>query len=283
LLSTEEQLAFDKIISFLVFMDSLLVSAIPSINEYITLPEIKLLLSIHAFQEALHSQSYGYILETVVPAEKRRHIYDLAINDEHMKSRNQYIASFYQVFVDNPTDVNFLRVIMAEYLLEGIYFYSGFAFFYNLARLGKMTGVGTEIKYINRDESAHMTLFQNIFKELRKEKPELFDEDTIEELRGMCKTAVDHEVAWATYAYGECAPGLNPEIIQTYIRYLSNNRLRNLKLEPIWPEVKNNPIPFITRMATFNGTKTDFFEEKPINYSKAGADLKLDDLDDFEL
>lgn len=282
-MTPDEQAAFDKIISFLIFMDSLLTSAIPAINNYITIPEVKLLLSIHAFQEALHSQSYGYILESVVSADKRRHIYDLALTDEHMKKRNAYIAGFYQRFIDQPTDHHFVRVIMAEYLLESIYFYSGFAFFYNLARTGRMTGVATEIKYINRDEVTHMTLFQNIFKELRSERPDLFDDATLEELRGMCRTAVEHEVAWATYAFADIVPGLNPELLDQYIKYLSNNRLRILKMDPIWPEIKNNPIPFVTTMSSFNGTKTDFFEEKPINYSKAGADLKLDDLDDFDL
>ena len=99
----------------------------------------------------------------------------------------------------------------------------------------------------------------------------------------MCRTAVEHEVAWATYAFADIVPGLNPELLDQYIKYLSNNRLRILKMDPIWPEIKNNPIPFVTTMSSFNGTKTDFFEEKPINYSKAGADLKLDDLDDFDL
>jgi len=281
-LSPDEQDAFDKIISFLIFMDSLLTSAIPSINDYITIPEVKLLLSIHAFQEALHSQSYGYILETVVSAEKRRHIYDLALKDEQMKARNSYIANFYHLFNCTPTPQNFLSVVMAEYLLESIYFYSGFAFFYNLARQGKMTGVATEIKYINRDEVTHMTLFQNIFKELRNERPELFTRETEQSLREMCRTAVEHEIAWATYAFANVVSGLNVELIDTYIKYLSNNRLRNLKLEPIWPEIQHNPIPFVTTMSSFNATKTDFFEEKPINYSKAGADLKLDDLDELD-
>jgi ribonucleoside-diphosphate reductase beta chain len=282
-LTSDEQDAFDKVISFLVFMDSLLTSALPNIADYVTLPEVRLLLTIHAFQEALHSQSYGYILETVVPAEKRRKIYDIAITDEHLKKRNEHITSYYQMFMDFPTTTNFIRVIFANYLLESLFFYSGFSFFYNLARNGKMTGVGTEIKYINRDEVTHMTLFQNIFKELEKEYPEDFRGFALSEFREMTRVAVEHEIEWSEYAFGDRIQGLSSHLIAQYIKYTANQRLKNLKIEILYPEVTKNPLPFINKMSSFNDTKTDFFEEKPINYSKSGADLDLDGLDDVDL
>ena len=283
LLSDTEKASFDKIISFLVFLDSLQTIALPNISDYVTLPEVKLLLSVQTYQEAIHSQSYSYVLESVVSAEKRRHIYDIAIEDPHLRKRNEYIANIYQKFVDEPNDRNFARILMADFLLEGIYFYSGFAFFYNLARLGKMTGVGVEIKYINRDENTHLHLFTQLLKELQKERPDLFTVYDIEEFRQMTKTAVENEVAWAEYAFATTTQGLHVEVMDKYIKYIANARLRAINFEPLYPEVKNNPIPFITRMSSFNGTKTDFFEEKPINYAKASADLKLDDLDEMDL
>jgi ribonucleoside-diphosphate reductase beta chain len=150
MLTDGERDAFDKIISFLVFLDSLQTVNLPNINDYVTLPEVSLLLSIQTYQEAIHSQSYGYILESVVPAEKRPYIYDIAVRNPYLVKRNKYIADLYQEFIDHQSERGFGRVCMANYILEGIYFYSGFAFFYNLARFGKMTGVATEIKYINR-------------------------------------------------------------------------------------------------------------------------------------
>ena len=49
-----------------------------------------------------------------------------------------------------------LRTMIANYILEGVYFYSGFMFFYNLGRIGKMPGSVQEIRYINRDENTHL-------------------------------------------------------------------------------------------------------------------------------
>ncbi|KIL35104.1 ribonucleotide-diphosphate reductase subunit beta [Cohnella kolymensis] len=282
-LEPAERETFDKVISFLVFLDSLQTVNLPNINEYVTLPEVNLLLNIQTYQEALHSQSYGYILESIVGAQRQREIYEIAIKDPYLLRRNRYIADCYQEFIDEQTEKGFAKVMMANYILEGIYFYAGFSFFYNLARFGKMTGVGTEIKYINRDELTHLALFQNMFRELRSECPGIFTPAFEEELRDMMRRAVAHEIEWGEYAFGDRIQGLNSGLIRDYIRYLSNFRLEAIGLTPLYPEEVEDPLPFIRQFTQFNQTKTDFFEEKVINYAKGGSDLDLDALDDFEL
>lgn len=282
-LTDDERDTFDKIISFLVFLDSLQTVNLPNINDYVTLPEVNLLLNIQTYQEAIHSQSYGYILESVVGAERTNKIYDIALKDKFLIERNKHIVDYYQEFIDNQSEQGFVKVCMANYILEGIYFYAGFSFFYNLARLGKMTGVATEIKYINRDELSHVALFQNIFRELRNENPHIFTEEFNEQLRGMMRLAVEHEIKWGSYAIGDKIQGLNDKLISQYIKYLSNFRLEAIGLKPLYPEIKDDPLPFIRQFTNFNQTKTDFFEEKVINYAKSSGDLKLDDLDSFEL
>lgn len=282
-LETAERDAFDKIISFLVFLDSLQTVNLPNINDYVTLPEVNLLLNIQTYQEALHSQSYGYILESIVGADRQQEIYEIAVKDSFLLKRNRYIADCYQEFMDCQSDRGFAKVMMANYILEGIYFYAGFSFFYNLARFGKMTGVGTEIKYINRDELTHLSLFQNMFRELRTERPELFTGELEFELRHMMKQAVEYEIEWGQYAIGDRIQGLNNRLVGEYIRYLSNYRLQAIGLAPLYPEADKDPLPFIRQFTQFNQTKTDFFEEKVINYAKGGSDLNLDALDDLDL
>ncbi len=89
-------------------------------------------------------------------------------------ARNTFIGNCYNEFQERKDAPTLLRVMMANYILEGIYFYSGFMFFYNLSRNGKMSGSAQEIRYINRDENTHLWLFRNIITELQKEQPELF-------------------------------------------------------------------------------------------------------------
>jgi ribonucleoside-diphosphate reductase beta chain len=58
----EEKDAYDGILSFLVFLDSIQTNNIPNISNYITAPEVNLILAIQTYQEAIHSQSYQYII-----------------------------------------------------------------------------------------------------------------------------------------------------------------------------------------------------------------------------
>jgi len=268
-LSPEERQSYDKIISFLIFLDSLQTANLPNINEYITAPEVNLILTIHTFQEAVHSQSYSYILDSVCSAEARDRIYNEWREDKHLLARNRFITDLYERFLEDPSEANLLRTIMANYILEGIYFYSGFSFFYALGRQGKMLGTVSEIKYIQRDELTHLALFRHIFRELRRERPELFDADSIEELRAMMRTAAEHEIAWGQYITANRIAGLSDELIDRYIKYLANERLKALDLEPLYPDVVDHPMKWVEAFSNMNGMKTDFFEQKVTNYTKS--------------
>lgn len=276
-LSPAERRAFDKTISFLNFLDSIQCENLPNIADYITAPEVNSLLNIQTFQEEIHAQSYSYVLDSVCSPQTRENIYDEWRNDKHLLARNKFIADLYQQFVDNPNDRNFIRTVMANYLLESLYFYSGFSFFYTLARQGKMTGTATMIRYIQRDELTHVVLFQNIFKELRVENPDTFTPELIEELREMMRTAVEHEISWGQYITNNEILGLNNDIIERYIKYLSNQRLKALGIEILYPEQVEHPMKWVENFSNLNSTKTDFFEQKVTNYTKSSG-LNFGDL-----
>ena len=270
-LTQGERNAFDKIIAFLNFLDSIQSENLPNLSRYITAPEVSSLLNIQAFQEEIHAQSYSYILDTVTNPVTRDKIYDQWREDEHLLKRNRFIANIYQKFNEDASTDNFIRVVIANYILEGIYFYSGFSFFYTLARQGKMTATSTIFKYINRDEITHLVLFQNIIKELRKENPEIFSEGLDEEIREMMRTGVEHEIAWGQYVTNNEIMGINNTLIEQYIKYLSNLRLRAIGIKELYPEITKNPMGWIESFSDLNSTKTDFFEAKVTNYTKAAV------------
>lgn len=108
-LTPEEQRAYKGILSFLIFLDSIQTVNLPNFSEYITAPEVNLILSIQAYQEAIHSQSYATILETVVDSQEREEIYYFWREDKHLLERNTFIGGIYQDFIDSPTDKNLFR------------------------------------------------------------------------------------------------------------------------------------------------------------------------------
>ncbi len=279
LLSDDVRKTYDKILSFLVFLDSMQTANLPNISAYITANEINLCLSIQAFQETVHSQSYSYMLDTICEPQKRIEVLYQWKNDEHLLKRNKYIGDLYNQFQDHQDVHSFMRVVIANYILEGIYFYSGFMFFYNLGRNNKMPGSAQEIRYINRDENTHLWLFANIIKELQKENPELFTEELKKEYRNMILEGCSQEIAWAHYVIGDRIPGLTISIVEDYIKYLGNLRCRDIGLAPIYDEKYNKEpesMKWVSQYSNANMIKTDFFEARSTAYAKSGA--LVDDL-----
>lgn len=277
-LSEAERTAYNKILSFLIFLDSIQTANLPNVGEYITANEINLCLTIQAFQEAVHSQSYGYMLDTICSPEERIDILYQWREDEHLLKRNTFIGNLYNEFQLHKDELHLMKVMIANYILEGIYFYSGFMFFYNLGRNAKMGGSVQEIRYINRDENTHLWLFRNMILELKKEEPHLFTEELMEEYRTMLKTGVEEEIAWGSYVIGNEIEGLTISMVEEYIKYLGNLRSDNLGLGILYPGFEEEPksMEWVSAYANANLIKTDFFEAKSTAYAKSTA--LVDDL-----
>lgn len=151
-LSDSEKTAYDKVLAQLIFMDSIQTNnLVDNMNPFITSPEVNLILVRHAFEEALHAQSYAVMVDSI--SQNSKEIYDLWRKDAKLKSKNDAIAKTYSSLSEDPTDENIIKAMFANQILEGIYFYSGFAYIYTLARSGKMLGSAQMIRFIQRDEN----------------------------------------------------------------------------------------------------------------------------------
>lgn len=267
-LSAEEQRAYKGILSFLTFLDSIQTVNLPHFSDYVTSPEVNLILSIQAYQEAIHSQSYATILETVVDSKERDEIYYFWRTDSVLLERNKYIGQIYQDFLDNPSDANFFRGVVANFLLESIYFYNGFAFFDTLVDHMKMLATGRMIAYIRRDELTHVTIFANLIREIKKEFPALYDEKLVLD---MMKTAVEQEITWGKHILGDKIVGINGQTTESYTRWLANKRLAMLNIPPLYPEAIDNPYKHLDRLQDVNSDKGNFFETTVVNYTQSSS------------
>jgi ribonucleoside-diphosphate reductase beta chain len=271
-LTDTEKVAYDKVLAQLIFMDSLQTNnLIDNVNPFITSPEINLVLVRQSFEEALHSQSYAVMVDSI--SQNSDEIYQLWRTDMMLKSKNDAIAKVYEELSSNPTDTAMLKAMFANQILEGIYFYSGFTYLYTLARSGKMLGSAQMIRFIQRDEVTHLVLFQNMINATKKERPELFTPQLIEEVYEMFKSAVRLESEWGKYITQGQILGLTDDIIEQYIQYLADDRLKAVGLKPLYNVT--HPIKWVDNFSKFNDQKTNFFEGNVTNYSKGS--LNLDD------
>ncbi len=263
-----EQRAYKWILSFLIFLDSIQTVNLPNFSDYITAPEVNLLLAIQTYQEAIHSQSYATILETVVDGKIRDEIYYFWRDDKVLLDRNKFIGGIYQDFIDNPNEKNLFRWIIGNYLLEWLYFYNWFAFFDTLADQAKMVATDRMINYIRRDELTHVTLFANIIKEIKKEFPKTYDENLILE---MMEEAVNEEIKWSKHIIAWSVIGMSDTNIENYTKWLANQRLTLIWVKPLYPEVITNPFKHLDRLQDNNSEKWNFFESTVTNYTQSSS------------
>jgi len=278
-LTPDEQQAFEDIISFLVFLDSIQTNNLPNISEYITAPDIVYVLARQTYDEAIHSKSYGWILSSLFDKNKADEIVYRWRENPLLLKRNALIAEIYQEHKDNPTNLSLLKTIVANYLLEGLYFYNGFQFFHNLQSRGLMAGTDTQIRYIQRDEIQHCNIFKNIINEIRAENPEFIGENE-EMIYEMFIQAVEIEIEFSQDIIGDKILGMNKQSIEDYAHYLGNMRLKHIGLEEIFPKKKNpyNHLELIAGIDDEASNRSNNFEVTSINYKNMSVIDGWDDI-----
>jgi len=272
-LTEPEKRMYDLVLSQLIFMDSLQTNNLmDNINPYITAPEINAILSRQSYEEANHSKSYAVMVESI--SDNTNEIYDMWKTDAKLLEKNRFIANTYKNLSGDINDKKIVLAMFANQILEGLYFYAGFAAMYALGKSGKMLGSSQMIKFIQRDEVTHLLLFQNLINSTKKERPELFTNELEQEVREMFRQAVDLEASWGAYITQGQILGFTKDIIRQYIEYLADRRLEAVGYEPEY-NVKH-PIPWVDGYSSFNDQRTNFFEGNVVNYSKGSIDF-----DDF--
>lgn len=271
-LTAGEKRMYDLVWSQLISMDSFQTNNLAdNINPYITAPEINAVLARQAYEEANHSKSYAVMVEAI--CDNTDLIYEMEKYDETLREKNDFISSIYEELAGDVDDNKILLAMVANQILEGVYFYSGFTAIYALARAGKMLGSAQMIRFIQRDEITHLLLFQNMINSVRKERPDLFHDGNINKIYDMFKKAGDLEIKWGKYITQNQIMGFTDDIIEEYIHYLVDQRLSAINLNKLYNA--KHPIKWVDDFSKFNDQKSNFFESKVTNYSKGS--ISFDD------
>lgn len=258
-LTEDEDDAVKNTLSFLIFLDSFQSNNLPNIKEFTTCPGVANLIGIQLFQEIIHSQSYQVILDALYPFVTREEIYNKWRTNANLLKRNEFIAGIANEFLEKKDMDSFKRVLVANFILEGIYFYNGFNLFYQLASRQKLMQTSKMIKYIENDELTHMGMFKNILREVCD--PVGKDREMIV---SMIEQAVEHEVEWNHSIYGNRILGISESSSEQYVKWLANDRAALLGIPAIYEGV-SNPYKYLD-----GATRENFFEVGAVTeYAKA--------------
>ncbi|SDQ10680.1 ribonucleotide-diphosphate reductase subunit beta [Virgibacillus salinus] len=278
LLTKTDQDAYLKIIGLLSTLDAPQTRTALLFSLYASDPSVQSIMAVIAQQEAVHNESYSYVLSSVVSLDEQNEAFQLGRNDPVLIKRNDNLMQQYNAFVDEPSMENILKTMVFTGLLEGMFFYSGFAFFYNLARQNKMVGTSTMISYINRDELEHGRFIAELFRATLDENPELNTASFSDWIYEQFKESVELETEWSRYVLAD-VEGIDLDEMSGYIKYRANKMLRMMGLSEIYPDHTDNPMKWIRAYVdNFDGTKTDFFEQKSRQYTKTSDLNGFDDL-----
>ena len=280
---------------------------------YCSLPELEAAMNIWQTMEMIHSRSYTHIIKNVYadPSE----VFDKILEDEKILSRAQSVTRAYDEFIqaaqiygtgnmwkegwsDSPTatwelhDIKrkLYRAVANVYILEGIRFYVSFACSFAFGELKLLEGSAKIIGLIARDESQHMTITQNILNKWRDgDDPEMVEiaEQEEENVYQMFRDCVEEEKSWAEYLFKDGSIiGLNDKLLQKYVEWTANRRLKSIGLKAIFETpISNNPLPWTAHWLSSKGMQVAPQETEVESYliGSIKQDVKKDTFAGFQL
>lgn len=255
--------AYRKALAFLSNLDGIQLNNLTTnIGKHITSPEVQMCIVRQSWEECQHVLSYAQMIESI--GFDPEQVYWEFETDDLLAAKNKYITESSEVVGRNFTPENFVKAVVANIALEGIYFFNGFLVFYTLERQGIMRNSANMVKLVQRDEETHLTLFINMWNTLRQERPELFTKELIAECRKIIRLSAELEIQWGKWMISEGVMGLTDVIVEDFIRYLADTRLQAIGLEKLYEAT--NPVPWFFDASNVNNGDTNFFESKPSAY-----------------
>jgi ribonucleoside-diphosphate reductase beta chain len=279
-LSEDERRIVERNLGFFVTADSLAANNIVlGTYRHITAPECRQFLLRQAFEEAIHTHAYQYIVESLSLDEGE--IFNAYNEIPSIRDKDNFLIPFINTLTDETfhtgtmeNDQKLLRsLIVFATMMEGLFFYVGFVQIFALGRQNKMPGSSEQYQYILRDESMHCNFGIDLINGIKFENPHLWTKAFQEEIRELMHTACDLEYRYAEDTMPRGILGLNAHSFKEYLRFIADRRLQQIGLTPIYNE-RNNPFPWMAEMMDLKKEK-NFFETRVTEYQTGGA-LKWD-------
>ena len=280
---------------------------------YCSLPELEACMEVWGFMEMIHSRSYTYIIKNIYsdPSE----VFDKIVTDDRILERASSVTGAYDDFInsaqtwgngnmwqsdfrDSPTskweikDVKrkLYRAVANVNVLEGIRFYVSFACSFAFGELKLMEGSAKIISLIARDENQHLAITQNILNKWKSgddpEMKEIMKEEE-EWTYKMYDNAVNEEKRWADYLFKDGSMiGLNDKLLQQYVEWIANRRLKAIGLKPVYDiSASNNPLPWTQHWISSKGLQVAPQETEVESYVVGGIkqDVSKDTFSGFKL
>jgi ribonucleoside-diphosphate reductase beta chain len=275
-LTDDERRAIKRNLGFFAASESLVANNIVlAIYRHLTNPECRQYLLRQAFEEAVHTHTFQYIVESLGLDEGElfnmyREVPSITEKAAWAIRYTQHLSDPSFITGSAAADRAFLRDLIAFYVVfEGMWFYTGFAQILSLGRRNKMIGIAEQYQYILRDESIHLNFGIDVINQLKNENPHLWSTLFQEEVQGMLRSAAELEAAYGRDTMPNGFLGLSAGLCEQYMHFIANRRCGQIGLEPVFAETEN-PFPWMSEAMDLKKEK-NFFETRVIEYQNGGS------------
>ena len=265
---------------------------------YCSLPELEACMEVWGFMEMIHSRSYTYIIKNVYsdPSE----VFDKIVTDERILERASSVTESYDDFIRSAQmwgtgsmwQDDFRQSPSAQWEIKDvkrklyravaigiksvvIMIYVSRACSFAFGELKLMEGSAKIISLIARDENQHLAITQNILNKWRDgDDPEMKQimKEEEEWTYKMFDRAVNEEKRWADYLFKDGSMiGLNDKLLQQYVEWIANRRLKAIGLKPQYDiAATNNPLPWTQHWISSKGLQVAPQETEVESYVVGG-------------
>jgi ribonucleoside-diphosphate reductase beta chain len=245
-----------------------------TVYKYVTNPECRQYLLRQAYEEAIHTDTFIYCCDSL--GLDPNEIYNMYETIPSIKAKDDFVVGLTKSIMDPNFNTDslenmqlFLHDLIGFYvIMEGIFFYAGFAMMLALKRQNKMIGVGEQFEYIMRDESLHLAFGCDLINTIKTENPEIWTDEFKLRIVGLIEKAVELEKAYAHDACPQGMLGINAEQFSEYVEHIADRRLERIDLPKVYGT--KNPFQWMSQSTDLSKEK-NFFESRVTEYQTAGS------------
>ena len=243
-----------------------------AIFKHVTNPECRQYLLRQAFEEAVHTHAFLYIVESL--GLDQRQVFDMYHSVPTIARKDALEMELTSGLLDPAFTTEtaegarqFLENLIGYYvIMEGIFFYTGFVMILSFHRQNRLTGIGEQFQYILRDETIHLNFGIDLINGIKAENPHLWSAPFQQRMVERVREAVELEAAYAQDCLPNGVLGLNAALCRQYIEHIADRRLERIGL----PAQYSVPNPFSWMSETMDlGKEKNFFETRVTEYQSA--------------
>jgi ribonucleoside-diphosphate reductase beta chain len=227
--------------------------------------------------ETRHSRSYAHVLELLGLNEE----FEKLDNVEVIQGRIDYLSKYLRNASSNNKELYILTLALFSLFVENASLFSQFFIIksFNKER-NYFKGIDNVIMATAKEENLHAKAGAYIISLVKKEHPEMFDDDFYTNIRRACKKAYDAELKIIDWIFekGEL-DFLSKGIVIEYLKSRFNQSMEMIDVEPLF-EINKDILKHSEwfEIEVLSEVHTDFFNKTPTNYTKKAQSITSEDI-----